>query len=343
MRDLPLLLGLLLLALPARATIEQDYLQIYLALNDAERLERAGDFKDALAGFETCYNRLRTIHTARPSWHDVLVTGRMEDCRAKVSELELQLSDGKSAAAATTPPANPSSSQPGANQPPFPHFTFTDFPRYVPTHSHPWKTSIATDVFILSDVSSTERWDTHWVRDNGGNDTVYEMSGYASANHASALNPFYVALPFNDLAHPDAARKWMPAGWISAAKTDPASNAKPASACQDRWIEIKNRYGRVCFAQWEAAAPEPADDALYVFGDDAVKPREKIGLRVSPAVAKYLGVDGTTFTSWRFVDDQDVLPGMWLRYDEQAILFTAMHQPVDSSSQANPATPPAKR
>jgi hypothetical protein len=45
---------------------------------------------------------------------------------------------------------------------------------------------------------------------------------------------------------------------------------------------------------------------------------------VSPAVAKYLGIDSTAITSWRFVDDDDVQPGMWLRYNEQAILFQAL-------------------
>ena len=45
-----------------------------------------------------------------------------------------------------------------------------------------------------------------------------------------------------------------------------------------------------------------------------------------PAVAKYLGVDGTALLSWRFANNEDVLPGMWLRYDEQAVLFRAMHE-----------------
>jgi hypothetical protein len=270
----------------------------------------------------------------------------MDDCRAKITELELKLADVNATVPSTSAPATLSSIQPGCSPPPAPHFIFIDFPRNVPTHTYPWKTGIATNVFVLGDVSSAERWDTHWVRDNGGNDTVYEMSGYGSMSHASTLNPFYVALPFNDLAHPEAARKWLPAGWTSAAKPDSGNSGKPVSSCQDRWIEIKNQEGRVCFAQWEAAAPAPADDAPYVFGENvAVQPREKIGLRISPAVAKYLGVDPESgcLTSWRFVDDAAVQPGMWLRYDEQAILFTAMHQPMDPSSPATSTAPSAGR
>jgi hypothetical protein len=111
-----------------------------------------------------------------------------------------------------------------------------------------------------------------------------------------------------------------------------APRGKNGLTCQHRWIEIKNSYGRVCFAQWEAAAPSPADDASYVFGNS--RPVARSGLRVSPAVAKYLGIDDTAITSWHFVDDADVRPGMWLRYDEQAILFSALREQMKGASGA---------
>jgi Flp pilus assembly protein TadD len=72
---------------PARATLQGDYLDIYLKLNDSERLEHNGDFRGALEGFEDCYAKLRKIHNSDPSWEPVLVTSRMEDCRAKIAEL----------------------------------------------------------------------------------------------------------------------------------------------------------------------------------------------------------------------------------------------------------------
>jgi hypothetical protein len=56
------------------------------------------------------------------------------------------------------------------------------------------------------------------------------------------------------------------------------------------------------------------------------------GLDVSPAVAQYLNIDGRNrLTSWRFVDDADVRPGAWLKLDEQAVLYTALHQLKNSS------------
>ena len=51
------------------------------------------------------------------------------------------------------------------------------------------------------------------------------------------------------------------------------------------------------------------------------------GLDVSPAVADYLDIDGKNCTTrWRFVDDADVQPGVWLKYDEEALIFKAMHE-----------------
>jgi tetratricopeptide (TPR) repeat protein len=89
---------------PARATLQQDYLEIYLKLNDSERLERNGDFKGALEGFQDCYAKLHKIHVSNPDWERVLVNSRMDDCRAKINELEPKVDYS-----APTPPASPES------------------------------------------------------------------------------------------------------------------------------------------------------------------------------------------------------------------------------------------
>jgi hypothetical protein len=198
--------------------------------------------------------------------------------------------------------------------------------------TYPWKTGIITTMFWIGEgstpVSSTTNekssWDEEWLPKNSGSDSPYNRNSYASGNHASTLNPFYVALPFNDLAFPDKARRWLPAGWYRRPK-----DGKQVSACKDRWVEIKNQRGDYCYAQWEDVGPLRYDHAEYVFGNE--RPiglnDNHAGLDVSPAVAKYLGIDGTNrITSWRFVDDEDVVPGQWLRLDEQAVLYTALHQ-----------------
>lgn len=88
---LPVLAMLGLLAAPAHATLQSDYLEIYVKLNDSVQLENKGDLAGALAGFEDCYTRLRKIHVENPDWENVLVVGRMGDCRTKIIEIQSKL------------------------------------------------------------------------------------------------------------------------------------------------------------------------------------------------------------------------------------------------------------
>jgi hypothetical protein len=223
------------------------------------------------------------------------------------------------------------------------NFSFANISRR-PKNIYPWKTRIITTEFWIGEgstpISSTDNvasaWDEDWRDSNGGNDTPGERdesspNGYGPAHHAANVNPFYVALPFNDLAFPDKARRWLPAGWYR-----PPRNGKQVSACQHRWVEIKNAQGDICYAQWEDVGPLRYDHAEYVFGDE--RPiglgEDHAGLDVSPAVFEYLSLDQkrTNVTSWRFVDDADVQPGAWLKYDEEALLFRAIRANSDKDS-----------
>jgi hypothetical protein len=208
------------------------------------------------------------------------------------------------------------------------NFNFTNFDKRIRNY-YPWKTNIITTEFWIGEgstpISSTTNvasaWDEDWTYHDGGSDLPGSRDGYASKYHAATVNPFYVALPFNDLAFPDKARRWLPAGWYR-----PPRDGKQVSACKDRWVEIKNSQGDICYAQWEDVGPLRYDHAEYVFGDERPDTYTRAGLDVSPAVAKYLHIDERNrYTRWRFVDDADVPPGEWLRYDEQAVLFNAMH------------------
>ncbi len=96
---------------------------------------------------------------------------------------------------------------------------------------------------------------------------------------------------------------------------------------KDRWVEVKSTGGHVCYAQWEDVGPYGNDHAEYVFGPERPDGNQA-GLDVSPAVAQYLGLGDEpqpAHTKWRFVDAEDVPPGAWLKYDEQAVIYTAMH------------------
>jgi hypothetical protein len=239
-----------------------------------------------------------------------------------------------------------------------------DFNFISPTHryhnTYPWKSNILTTKFWIGEgstpISSTDNvqssWDEEWMQRNHGSDNPDNRDGYAAAGHASTLNPFYCALPFNDLAFPDKAARWLPRGWYRR-----PVDGKTVSACKDRWVEIRNAQGDVCYAQWEDVGPLSYNDAEYVFGDE--RPTglgdDHAGLDVSPAVADYLGLsDHNRYMSWRFVDEDQVRPGAWLKLDEQAVIFTALEQlknrplpspPVQRSSEpiVDPTLDPNKK
>jgi tetratricopeptide (TPR) repeat protein len=69
-------------------TLQQQYLDIYLKINDAEHLERQGDYRSALDDFQDCYNKLSRIHNDHPEWETALVVHRMEDCKTKILDLQ---------------------------------------------------------------------------------------------------------------------------------------------------------------------------------------------------------------------------------------------------------------
>lgn len=194
------------------------------------------------------------------------------------------------------------------------------------------KRNIVTTVFWIGQGSSgynsttnlKSAWDSSWTRNYGGVDNPDLRSGVVNAGQTSlpkkfapTLNPFYVALPFNDIKYPDIARKVVPWWNESAFRRDKQSQ------CKGRWIMIEYQ-GRVCFGQWEDVGPFRYDHHNYVFGSDRPAIYSNAGLDVSPAVRDYLGLSGLDKTSWRFVEDDEVPYGPWIEYAEQAILYTAI-------------------
>ena len=232
---------------------EHRYLAVYLEINDAEHLEAKADVPAALKDFQDCYVKLSAIHVSDPDWHTALVIHRLEDCRTKIIELQPKLSAGKESAEDTL--AQVRATYPGPAQ--------MQLNYHAPSYA--WKTNVVTDLFwIGKDGVKQSAWEPDWVKSNGGVDSPDDRNGFSAAAHVDIHNPFYVALPFEDLTHPEAARKWVPAGWARLPK-----DGKPVSACKDRWLALKNANGRVCYAQWEDAGPAGAADPEYVFGGAA--------------------------------------------------------------------------
>ncbi len=349
-----LLLGLAM-ALPLRGADEpslpERYAAVYVAINTAEQSERHEDFAGAVVQFKDCYAKLAEIQTSDPDWEAALVVHRMADCKAKILELQPKAdvagqangapaAGAPNAALATTNAAPAAAPNLPSNLPPEVKAFQNALPRLekeadsrpeaaqtlVPVRLHPyniypWHTNVVSEpIWIGMDGKKASVWDPNWERDFNGVDTPQDRNGYAPAGHACGRNPFYVSLPFNDLAHPDLARKWLPKGWVREPR-----NGVARSACKDRWVELKNARGDDCFAQWEDAGPTGNDRASYVFGADGPG-KDESGIGLSPAVADYLGMNSKApGVSWRFVDETNVRPGQWLKLDEQAVMYTAMH------------------
>lgn len=188
---------------------------------------------------------------------------------------------------------------------------------------YPWRTNIVTTVFWVGEQPTENNptpnhkssWDTKWMENFGGFDNpdpAQRTPDFLPKGFTPGLNPFYVALPYNDClsykAHkPEAARiiPWFKTSFVKPGRT----------VLRGTWLAI--RYGnQVCYAQWEDCGPFLTDDPDYVFGNARPKnPHNKgAGLDVAPAVRDYLGMPSGAKVDWRFVDVNEIPAGPWTKY-----------------------------
>ncbi len=190
--------------------------------------------------------------------------------------------------------------------------------------AYPWHFDITATYFYIGELATRNNpvpntassWDSMWDDNYGGYDDPNPANRdpvtFAPRGFIPQLNPFYVALPYNDIQQggprPEAA-KVIP--WYRRDK-----EGKYESVCRGMWVQIYYN-GRYCFAQWEDVGPFNVDDWQYVF--KGARPRNRqnkcAGIDISPAVRDYLGIKGGTATvHWRFVDFSLVPGGPWARY-----------------------------
>ena len=210
---------------------------------------------------------------------------------------------------------------------------------FVPTASRPatqrfpWKTSIVTTVFWIGEQAGGNNpvpnykssWDLNWTNNYGGFDTPETSArrNYIPVAFIPRQNPFYCALPYNDVSHgqfkPEAPLviPWFKQGYTGQGQ----------SVCWHHWIAIR-KANRVCYAQWEDCGPFRTDHFQYVFGNERPKPNlnHGAGLDVSPAIRDYLGLAPTDVTDWQFVDVRDVPPGPWRSYGDNNNFVLARRQ-----------------
>jgi len=163
---------------------------------------------------------------------------------------------------------------------------------------------------VLDNGSSA--WVSNWVSYYGGIDSPKERNSFFPKDFIPDENPFYCALPYNDISrygHKPEALDIVP--WAKKLKRN--NKDKFISYCKNRWVKIIYK-DKICYVQWEDVGPFETDDFNYVFKNTKPKNKknEEVGLDISPACFKYLGMKDNDFTDWQFVNFEDVPDGPWL-------------------------------
>ena len=186
---------------------------------------------------------------------------------------------------------------------------------------YPWKSNIVATIFWVGESATmnnpvhnrSSSWDADWAINFGGYDNPDPKArrDFMPVNFIPKENPFYVALPYNDVSggrHKPEARTVIP--WFR-----DAFERDGASVCHNRWLAIR-RGNRVCYAQWSDCGPFRTDHWEYVFGNESPKPNlnRGAGIDVSPSVRDFLGMGSSMdVVDWKFVEARDVPPGPWAR------------------------------
>ncbi len=180
-----------------------------------------------------------------------------------------------------------------------------------------WRGNVVGTIFWIGEQPTENNpvpnvmssWDMNWQENYGGYDDPDRRNGYLPAGFTPKLNPFYIALPYNDVAkgghHRPEASKVIPWFWRD-------YRGEGISVCKGRWVAI-HREGKVCYAQWEDVGPFEVDHWQYVFGDEEPRGNRNngAGIDLSPAVRDYLGFRSGERVQWRFVEARDVPEGPW--------------------------------
>ncbi len=162
-------------------------------------------------------------------------------------------------------------------------------------------------------------WDPLWATNYGGYDDPdpAQRRGYIPAAFIPRQNPFYCALPYNDVTRGTT----KPEAKILIPWFKQAFQQEGHSVCKDHWVAI--RHGnRVVYAQWSDCGPWSTENYQYVFGSEVPRPNLNggAGLDVSPAVRDALAMNSTRdVCSWKFVDVSEVPTGPWRQYGDNNI------------------------
>lgn len=172
---------------------------------------------------------------------------------------------------------------------------------------------IRSTIFWVGEKSSSENnfisneasaWDRNWQENFGGIDEPNEREGYFPKDFRPKQNPFYFALPYNDLDESS--------NFKQSAKQIPWYNPKlqeDISQLKNKWVWI-SANNTICFAQWEDVGPGSSDDFGYVFGGKMPE-NSFSAIDLSPAVRDCLQIGNRAIVTWQFIDEENVSKGPW--------------------------------
>lgn len=209
--------------------------------------------------------------------------------------------------------------------------TYRQAPAAPSRNLYPWKMHITATIFWIGEQPTARNptpnckssWDQQWSINFGGYDDPDPANRIA--NHTTGefrpkkfvpkLNPFYIALPYNDVQgwgkHKPEASRVIP--WFARMRPEPGK-----TVCKGRWVQIYNG-SRSCYAQWEDCGPWVTDDWEFVFGNKPPKATQNgaAGIDLSPSVRDYLGLRSGQKVHWRFVEAGQVPYGPWKKYGQE--------------------------
>ena len=197
---------------------------------------------------------------------------------------------------------------------------------------YPWKKYVTCTIFWIGEQPTNRNptpnckssWDQNWSANFGGYDDPEPSNRIAShttgefrpKGFVPKLNPFYIALPYNDVSgyrsHKPEASRVIP--WFARMRPEPGK-----TVCKGRWIQIFHG-GRSCFGQWEDCGPWETDDWEFVFGSKPPKTKQNgaAGIDLSPAIRDYLGLKSGDKVHWRFAEAGQVPYGPWRKYGQES-------------------------
>ncbi len=199
-------------------------------------------------------------------------------------------------------------------------------PRTKFQSAFPWKRNVTATVFWVGELptennptpNTMSAWDQNWEANFGGYDRPDHREGYLPADFTPSLNPFYVALPYNDVAkggvHRPEASQVIPWFWE-------CYRGDGISVCKGRWVAIHHE-GKVCYAQWEDVGPFETDHWQYVFGNESARPNrnQSAGIDLSPAVRDFLQLRSGETVEWRFANEREIPKGPWRNWSREGAL-----------------------